>query len=85
MISQVPVARYSGFNQSCRQPQRVGCQPSQISGHFVVWWLLIHISLLSTASCQIDAKSRFAGSEKNMTACENELGAEDAYYFFCLN
>jgi hypothetical protein len=29
--------------------------------------LIIRISLLSTARSQIDAKSRFAGSEKNMT------------------
>ena len=35
MIYIVPVVRYLGFDQSGRQPQRFGCQSSQISNHCV--------------------------------------------------
>jgi hypothetical protein len=53
MISKVPVVRYLGFDQSGCQPQRSGCQSSQISDHGV------------TSGVN---NSTYRLSEKNMTA-----------------
>jgi hypothetical protein len=44
MIFIVPVARYLGLNQLCRQAQIFGCQTSQISDHFEVFGFIIGIA-----------------------------------------
>jgi hypothetical protein len=48
-------------------PKGLGANHPKYRTTVSLWGLIIRISLLSTARCQIDAKSRFAGSEKNMT------------------